>query len=631
MRRLLTGWLITACITSLAGCNPKPPVPNPPAPNQGVEDDRNDKNEGGAADANSQDPGGTSTSSWSEQRDKRATEHREYIASNNKGYEWFAHASNGLSGVPFIFVRLLPELEPEIWGEPEEEFARFGFFRTQADADRPLPTGLAWDTLITAPSNGESALKLHTVTLACSACHIGRVRINGNDDKDIYLELVGGPNTQSDVRKWRHAFELTVAKRLSNPEEIQKTVEEVIKLVDAKEPGYFYREWPGYDKSLEAQQRELFKATAAKLIPGIAQAIQVGRYAVDKELQTNYSKPNHPPLDGGTPGQSDGSGDLIPKLLLFAELAKNRDNPAEAIQTYLTTDYDALPRQLATTTDNLSTWSQSTHSLAQIDGSVKSPFFRNIAAILAIAGRPDLVNVQNADISGEFIKHLSPPPYPFDVDLVSAARGELLFNEHCAVCHYPNSTEVYQTLTTDSNRSRVLQPATFGLFLQNFLASVPEDYTYETQVDGATVTVQPRSLEIGEVLIDRSNPEKQGYLAGALEGAWARAPYLHNGSVPTLRHLLAPQNPESKRPAQFVRGCVSYDTTNVGFVWQLDKLDAYRVLDPVAAVYDTHWDGCSNGGHDTDLVVQDKKRKLDWSGDENRDSLNDLLEYLKTL
>jgi hypothetical protein len=76
---------------------------------------------------------------------------------------------------------------------------------------------------------------------------------------------------------------------------------------------------------------------------------------------------------------------------------------------------------------------------------------------------------------------------------------------------------------------------------------------------------------------------------------------------------------------------VSYDTANVGFVWQLDRFSEYQKLDPVAAVYDTSWDGCSNGGHDTDLEVLGKKRKLDWSGDENHESLNDLIEYLKTL
>ena len=43
---------------------------------------------------------------------------------------------------------------------------------------------------------------------------------------------------------------------------------------------------------------------------------------------------------------------------------------------------------------------------------------------------------------------------------------------------------------------------------------------------------------------------------------WQRAPYLHNGSVPTLRALLFPET----RPAEFYRACDVYGWTDVGFV-----------------------------------------------------------------
>ena len=47
-----------------------------------------------------------------------------------------------------------------------------------------------------------------------------------------------------------------------------------------------------------------------------------------------------------------------------------------------------------------------------------------------------------------------------------------------------------------------------------------------------------------------------------LDGIWLRAPYLHNGSVPTLRALMFPD----ARPAVFYRGYDVYDWENVGFV-----------------------------------------------------------------
>jgi len=54
-----------------------------------------------------------------------------------------------------------------------------------------------------------------------------------------------------------------------------------------------------------------------------------------------------------------------------------------------------------------------------------------------------------------------------------------------------------------------------------------------------------------------------GYANLPLDGIWLRAPYLHNGSVPTLRDLL---EPAAKRPALFYRGYDVYDPAKVGFV-----------------------------------------------------------------
>src|SRR3546814_2561223 len=54
-----------------------------------------------------------------------------------------------------------------------------------------------------------------------------------------------------------------------------------------------------------------------------------------------------------------------------------------------------------------------------------------------------------------------------------------------------------------------------------------------------------------------------GYANMPLDGLWLRAPYLHNGSVPTLRDLL---KPAAARPKAFWRGDDVYDPVNAGFV-----------------------------------------------------------------
>ncbi len=57
-------------------------------------------------------------------------------------------------------------------------------------------------------------------------------------------------------------------------------------------------------------------------------------------------------------------------------------------------------------------------------------------------------------------------------------------------------------------------------------------------------------------------PDPWSYKARPLNGIWASAPYLHNGSVPSLYHLLLPAN---QRPISFHVGSRKFDPRNVGF------------------------------------------------------------------
>ena len=180
-----------------------------------------------------------------------------------------------------------------------------------------------------------------------------------------------------------------------------------------------------------------------------------------------------------------------------------------------------------------------------------------------------------------------------------------------------------------------------ALFLRHFAASVPAAYEM-TDANGAKF--KPHDIAPADMLFDRSRAENQGYVTNALEGLWARAPYLHNGAVPTVYQVLVP----SARPATFVRGVVSYDKKNVGFDWEPARLAEYRAAYPTAATFDTSWDGASRIGHDTNLTIDQTGRiikrgwdgdaragelrvRLDWSGTENQAALAALLEYLKTL
>ena len=125
-----------------------------------------------------------------------------------------------------------------------------------------------------------------------------------------------------------------------------------------------------------------------------------------------------------------------------------------------------------------------------------------------------------------------------------------------------------------------------------------------------------------------------GYANAPLDGLWLRAPYLHNGSVPTLAALLAPP---AERPAAFLRGYDVYDPQALGFVSDPADIDpavwprlfcytttaASAALCPVEApaMNGTCADGLcrgnGNGGHlwGTALAPEEKRA---------------LIEYLKT-
>ena len=59
-----------------------------------------------------------------------------------------------------------------------------------------------------------------------------------------------------------------------------------------------------------------------------------------------------------------------------------------------------------------------------------------------------------------------------------------------------------------------------------------------------------------------ATPEKPLYRARPLNGVWSTAPYLHNGSVPSLYWML---KPAAERPRQFCMGARDFDPEQVGF------------------------------------------------------------------
>lgn len=117
------------------------------------------------------------------------------------------------------------------------------------------------------------------------------------------------------------------------------------------------------------------------------------------------------------------------------------------------------------------------------------------------------------------------------------------------------------------------------------------------------ITAGVKSMKV-ESAPGAAEPVELQYKARPLNGIWATAPYLHNGSVPNLDELL--KAPE-KRAKSFKVGSREFDPVNVGFVTNEGQF-----------TFDTSLHGNSNAGHKYAKELSDDERKQ-------------LIEYLKTL
>jgi mono/diheme cytochrome c family protein len=187
----------------------------------------------------------------------------------------------------------------------------------------------------------------------------------------------------------------------------------------------------------------------------------------------------------------------------------------------------------------------------------------------------------------EYLGALPSPKFPYPVDDAKVARGKALFDANCAQCHASERTGTRIPLTqigTDENRLKT--------------------WSKDAAV-AANKVVRDMGLERKGLVEENLD----GYIAAFLDGIWLKAPYLHNGSVPTLRDLL---EPEAQRPATFYRGYDLYDPIKVGFV--SEGPDAMRV----GWKYSVSDKGGSNKGHAFGTGLSPEEKDL-------------LLEYLKTL
>lgn len=196
-----------------------------------------------------------------------------------------------------------------------------------------------------------------------------------------------------------------------------------------------------------------------------------------------------------------------------------------------------------------------------------------------------------------WIETLEPPKYPFDIDQSLAAVGKTLFNKNCAECHgtYGDGTAFPQKIVpidvVDTDRAR--------------LDSLTPEMRHSYELSWFSNHGEKKAVD---------NPG--GYVAQPLDGIWASAPYLHNGSVPTLYDLFYPD----QRPLVWKRTENGYDQAKIGLeVTRYDAVPAdVKGGKAKRTYYDSKLFGKSVAGHTFPDALNDEEKRA-------------VMEYLKTL
>ncbi|MFS0736862.1 di-heme-cytochrome C peroxidase [Sphingomonas sp. 1P06PA] len=291
-----------------------------------------------------------------------------------------------------------------------------------------------------------------------------------------------------------------------------------------------------------------------------------------------------------------------------------------------------------------------------------------------LRGYRSSIQVQRLTELERLLARLRPPRWPLDPIATGpdsrAAIGKALFAERCATCHEhlapddlktryaakmsllradapdnrPPGTDPWMACNAFTYQIRTgrLQGTKTGLVSGPPLAAVePTAKVLETVVKGELAGQKAELITAAAKAIFNSapfpRPETPGafvdpelerarrlricmttdnpllaYKARPLTGIWATAPYLHNGSVPTLYDLL---QPPAKRPRLFYVGSRRFDPRKVGYATEqaADNPFAFRTHDDAGEPIP----GNDNAGHDYGPLSEEQR----WA----------LVEYMKTL
>lgn len=491
---------------------------------------------------------------------------------------------NGLSFgsrlLPYAWLRHLERVDSSELFFSNDHIAELGFIPRPQTADNPdgLPIGF------TADSGGESPW----LGLTCTACHTGIVRYQGHR-----ILVDGGPG-MFDFFAFETRLNNALAALLSDQKKFDR-----------------------------------FAASLAAAPDTVRHTVRERHRFLQQRIDANYG-----PVAYGY-GRLDAFGQIFNAISVEAlgieANAQAADAPVSVPVLWDASHLDVVQ------------WN------ASAANKEPGPLGQNVTTALAVYGTIDLhsdawlgyrssVNIKNLSQLQRSYYALTSPQWPEDllgeIDMAQAEQGQAIYRDHCQHCH---------ALIDSRNPARKLRA---GVVPQNIIGTDPvmaENFASAratsgqftgrkrtASIAGDRLPAETRTLDLVlhattsvmanqpltsllAVLRERqpqhvfeTDPDARNYKARPLNGLWASAPYLHNGSVPTVYDLL---QPPPLRPAQFEVGTQDFDPEHLGLATAAGEY---------TSTFDTRLYGNGNQGHDiaTHLPEQEKMA---------------LIEFLKTL
>lgn len=504
--------------------------------------------------------------------------------------EWFYNVPQGSKLLPYQWFLNLEQPGSSSLFRDSAHFASLGYLPRQADAANPdgLAVGFVQDG--------------NALGMTCAACHTGVIQV----EDQAYL--IDGAPTQGD-------FE-TLLRRLS--ESLQQTAATGAKFT-----------------------RFADRVLGPGASPADRQALRSELQAVSK-FRAEYNARNLPPNHAFAfgPGRVDAIGAIFNEVTtVFVQQEKN------FAQANAPVDYPFL-------------WDTPQHDRVQWNGSIpnfKIPALspvtgtpdvgalgRNAGEVIGVFGYVDLTKIGVLGYGGytatvekdnlieieNSLKTLWSPQWPEalgEIDADDWLAGQTLFREYCASCHDDTFDRTSPTRMVEAVLSR---SGTDPLMAANYVARTAKTGLLEGRLKtlpglgrfGKTAPVNEMLFHIAVQmtlgpdepieppaegdLVSSTTPSTMAdptpkardivYKGRPLNGIWATAPYLHNGSVPNLDELL-------KKPRQrvqtFHKGSLQFDPVKVGY------------KDEGPFLFDATIPGNSNLGHDYGPEFTEEERR----------------------